>query len=142
MTVSIDARIVAGMGSAARTLRFQLPHLIKYLPEISDCHCGSINLVLEQPLRVNNPDCTTPPIRWSPRDPTAFERFSFLRVAFECPAGTSPHRAWLYIAHDSPHRRDLFAAELLAEYIESARPDVNCRVHVAKQHMLSEIIVV
>jgi hypothetical protein len=142
MSVIIDATIVAGIGTAARTLKLQMPHVIKYFPEIANCHFGSINLELDQPLRIANPDFTTPPIRWSPLDPTLFEKFSFLRVGFECPIGTSPKPAWLYIAHDARERLGLFAAELLAPLIETARPGERCRLHVVKEHKLTEIVVV
>jgi len=70
----IDATIVEGLGAAGRTLKLQMPHLIKHFPEISSCYLGTINLELDQPLRVNNPDFTTPPIRWSPLEPTLLEK--------------------------------------------------------------------
>lgn len=142
MTVIIDATIVTGLGAAARTLKLQMPHLVKHFPEIANCHIGSINLELDRPLRVNNPDFTTPPLRWSPLDPTLFEQFSFLRVGFECPIGTPPQPAWLYIAHHARERLGLFAAELVAPFIEAARPNVRCRLHLAREHKLAAIVVI
>jgi hypothetical protein len=142
MNAIIDATIVTGLGTAARTLKWQLPHLIKYFPEIANCHLGSINLQLDRPLRIANPDCTTPPIHWSPLDPTLFERFSFLRGGFEYPTGAPPQQAWLYIAHDARERLGLFAAEIIAPYIETVRPGERCRLHIIKKHKFTEIIVV
>jgi hypothetical protein len=142
MSIVIDATIVAGLGVASRTLKLQMSHFVKSFPEIANCHCGSINLELSQPLRVAEPDHTTKPIRWSPLDPTSFERFSFLRAGLECPAGTAVRPAWLYIAHDARRRLGLFAAELIAEFIEAAQPGVKCRLHIMKEHRLSQIVIV
>jgi hypothetical protein len=100
MSLTINGMIVPGHGGAAGSLQLQWQKLCADFPEIQRCggpH-GTINVQLDLPLRVNNPHHTTPPIRWNTHYPTApAERFSFLRVSFECPIGTATHEAWIYI---------------------------------------------
>ena len=81
-------------------------------------HSTSINLQLEEPLRVNHPDFTTPQINWQiAQQRSVAEKFSFLQVRLEHPLGGAHHKAWLHIAHGSPHRHNLFGVEVIAAYI-------------------------
>jgi hypothetical protein len=89
MTTVIEGTIMQGLGAARKTVRLQMPHLVQQFPQIHGCYEATINLQLDRPLRVNNPDHTTGLIRWYPQAPPewAGEKFSFLRIKFECPLG-------------------------------------------------------
>jgi hypothetical protein len=60
--IAFGAKVVAGLGKANQTIAAQLRQIIQYLSEVRGCHSGSINLELEEPLQVNNPDFTIPSI--------------------------------------------------------------------------------
>ena len=94
--VIIDGTFESGLGKASQFWPFQGPHLIRHFPEIKNCHPGTINIRLVQPLRIHNPDYTTPPIPWVPNNPNT-EWFSFLRIALELPIGASHINAWVII---------------------------------------------
>jgi hypothetical protein len=140
MSFTIDGTIVPGFGAADPNMGLQLPHFILVFPEIKRCRPGTINLQLDQPLQVNNPHYTTPPIRWTANAPP--EQFSFLRIEFECPIGSPARRAWIYIPHYSPHRSNLFLIEVIAEPIPEAAEGVRCRLRVSDQHRTSEVLIV
>jgi hypothetical protein len=140
--IAFDATVVAGLGMANQTIAAQLPQIIQFFPEVRGCHPGSINLALEEPLQVNNPDYTTPLIHWS--NNAVAEQFSFLRVQLEHPWGGTRHKAWLYIAQHSPHRPNLFLVEVIAaRQIAGLAYGDRCRLHVpAWPHRKVEIIVI
>lgn len=77
--ISIRGKIVSGLGAAKDTLKAQMPYFVGIFPEIRDCHPASINVELEDALRIYNPDLVTPPIPWAG---VPGEEFSFLRVIF------------------------------------------------------------
>jgi hypothetical protein len=135
------AKVVAGLRRANQTIAAQLPKIVQFFPEVRDCHSGSINLELDEPLQVNNPDFTTPPIHWRPAAEP--EQFSFLRVKFEHPRGGTHHKAWIYIAHFSPHRGKVFLVEVIAARIAALAYGDQCRLHVAaRPHRSVEIVVI
>jgi hypothetical protein len=138
---SIDATIVRGLGSTAECIGLQIPCLKKYVPGIEKCHVGSINLRLDQPLRILNPDVTTPPITWA--GPSyATEVFSLQSIEFEYPIGGQCYAAWIYIPHNSPHSNDLFRAEILAASIPGMKILERCRIHIPKTHRLEPTVVI
>jgi hypothetical protein len=139
--IVFDAKVVSGLGRANQTIAAQLPKIIQFFPEVRDCHSGSINLELDEPLQVNNPDFTTPPIHWHPAAEP--EQFSFPRVKLEHPWGGTHYKAWLYIAHFSPHRPNLFFVEVIAARIADLAYGDQCRLHVAaRPHRSVEIVVI
>src|SRR5216683_3183519 len=103
---TVRGTIVTGIGAAALTLKLQMPYFAKLFPEVKDCHLASINLEMEQGLRIFNPDFETPSIPWAGG---GGEKFSFLRIAFEGPIGSPHRRAWIYIPHGSPHYYNPFS---------------------------------
>lgn len=143
MAIIIEATIVSGLRAATMTVRLQMPLLvINHFPEIRDCRPATINLQLDRPLRVNNPTFTTPPIPWIPNRPELSETFSFLRIQLECPIGAEPQGAWIYIPHASPHRHNLFSAEILAKQMDAVQINSRCKLHIANQHSSSEVLIV
>src|ERR1044072_7967965 len=56
MRYKLPAMIQPGFGAASITLPLQWPTLLQYLPELSSCHQGTINLNLGYPVLVLNPD--------------------------------------------------------------------------------------
>ena len=63
---SLKARIVPGLGVAQGTLARQLPLISQGFPEVVDCYPGTINMELECPLEVTQPDHRTAPLAWTP----------------------------------------------------------------------------
>lgn len=62
--VEILATHVRGLGAARGNVRLQLPGLKRYVPELKGVVEGTLNLYLDRPLRILQPDVTTDPIRW------------------------------------------------------------------------------
>ena len=88
----------------------------KDFPEVADCHPGTINLELECPLEVTQPDHRTAPLAWTPSGRTT-EVFDLLRIELEF--GPLPTRvpAWLYVAHASPHRGTPTVHEVITQQL-------------------------
>lgn len=125
---SLRARIVPGLGVAQRTLARQLPLISQDFPEVADCHPGTINLELEFPLEVTQPDHRTIPLAWTPSGRTT-EVFDLVRIELEF--GPLPTRvpAWLYVAHASPHRSTPTVHEVIAQQLNLS--DVHeCQIHL------------
>ena len=137
--ISIKGVVVRGLGAAKETLKRQMPYFSQLFPEVGDCYQASINLQLEQGLRVLNPDFTTPPIPWAG---APGEQFSFLRIGFEGPVGTSRRHAWLYIPHGSPHFCNPFHIEVITGYVQSIGYGVTCQVHIDKPHRNIPLIII
>lgn len=64
--LSLKARLVPGLGVAQGTLARQLPLISQGFPEVVDCYPGTINMELECPLEVTQPDHRTAPLAWTP----------------------------------------------------------------------------
>jgi hypothetical protein len=112
-----------------------MPDLIWLFSEIKDIYTASINVLLDQPLHISKFDCTTLPIPWWDVGAThsgcwAVERFSFVRIHFEYPVPTEPHRAWFYIGYNSSYFRDPTRFEIITEKIEELTVGERCRVHI------------
>ena len=123
MSITLDGTIMQGLGAASRiTVRARWGYFMQYSPEITNAHIGTINVQLDRPLWVNKPHYTCPPIQWDQH--LAAEIFTFHRIEFEClPAevrkktgsrrkANPRHKAWIYMAHNSPYYRDLFLFEI------------------------------
>lgn len=118
MEIKIKGKIQKGFGAASTlALPRQIPHFRKYLPDIDSYYIGSINLLLEKPLLIANPDIVTEPIEWIE---THFERFGFLRIEFETvpKKANMPLKALLWIPYGSPHFPNPYYHEIIA-------PEVN-----------------
>lgn len=125
---SLRARIVPGLGVAQGTLARQLPLISKDFPEVADCHPGTINLELECPLEVTQPDHRTAPLAWTPSGRTT-EVFDLVRIELEF--GPLPTRvpAWLYVAHASPHRGTPTVHEVIAQQLNLSEVR-ECQIHL------------
>ncbi|MBI0471267.1 glycosyltransferase family 9 protein [Pectobacterium parmentieri] len=126
--LSLQAKIIPGLGVATGTLTRQLPLIAQDFPEIADCYPGTLNLRLELPLELIHPDHRTPPLAWTPSGRTR-EVFDLLRVELEFSHLPTPVGAWLYVAHLSPHRATPTLHEVIAPKLVLG--DVRqCRVHL------------
>jgi len=125
---SLRARIVPGLGVAQGTLARQLPLISKDFPEVADCHPGTINLELECPLEVTQPDHRTAPLAWTPSGRTT-EVFDLVRIELEF--GPLPTRvpAWLYVAHASPHRGTPTVHEVITQQLNLSEVS-ECQIHL------------
>jgi hypothetical protein len=112
MSLTIAATKISGIGLATTAVAKQYDHLVREFPDIRDVHrWGTLNLQLEYPLRILNPDYTTSAIEW---DPGFKEQFSLTRIDLEpCTQAAPPQPAWIYVAHRSPHRANTLFIELL-----------------------------
>jgi hypothetical protein len=92
------------------------------LPDATQLHPSTINVLLDAAMRVTVPDVVTPPIAWlGPNRET--ERFAFTRVAFEYPIGGTRRDAWIYTAERSPHRLNMALVQILAPWIDGNHTD-------------------
>jgi hypothetical protein len=135
----IEAAVTEGLGWASGrsfasglpgTIVLQKPLIRPYFPEITKCHDGTINLLLDDPLQVRLPDIVTPPLDWNSVEFPDGERFGFTEVEFEV-SGVS-HRAWLYSPEHSPHRFNGRIAEVLTEKLDGIALGVRCAIHVKR----------
>jgi hypothetical protein len=129
MPITIDGRIISGLGAATSVLERQKPLLRDHFPEIDDCRTGTINIKLDHALDVRIPDVVTPPIAWQPGTRMG-ERFGFTRVEFELL--NERHLAWIYGAEFSVHRFDFTLVELLAHPISGVAPGLPCALHLSR----------
>jgi hypothetical protein len=119
---------VSGLNDGHTNLPLQLPHITPDFRELENCHRATINVKLESPLIVATPDHRTKPIPWHKNFPNG-ESFDFLRIQFEPSYGAPLVKAWLYIAHGSPHRNDLRIHEVITERLDLT-DDPRCRIHI------------
>jgi len=129
LRVYLDGAVVPGTGSASRNLEKQIPLIAKEFPEVANCHRGSINFSLECALRIDHPDHTTEIIAWQEHEE---EVFGFLRIHLAYPVDAAPKRAWIYIPHNSPHFRNCFQVEVIAEKIEGLALHSRCRIYIPR----------
>jgi len=117
MPVIISGTKVSGLGAATTTVAAQYEHLVREFPDIKDIHqWGTLNVQLDYPLRIQNPDYTTSPIEWTPGFK---ERFSLTRIEVQLyPQAAQPQPAWVYVAHQSPHRGNALFIELLTATLQ------------------------
>lgn len=129
--VSITCRRTnEGCHDAHRTLALQIPLITQEFPEISDCYHGTVNVRLDVGLQIKNYDYQTNPIIWEPQGSP--EVFGFLRICFEAPINTPAFKAWLYIAHNSPHYDDPTFHEVIAKKLD-LQGVLACRINFDRQ---------
>ena len=126
--LSLKARIVPGLGVAQGTLARQLPMISQEFPEVAGCHPATINLEFESPIEVVQPDHRTAPLAWTPSGRTT-EVFDLVRVELEFDQLSQRIPAWLYVAHESPHRRTPTVHEVIASQINLSEIQ-ECRLHI------------
>lgn len=126
--ISIRGTIQKGFGGASGNLVTQLPRIAEGFPEVKNCFHGTLNIELEKPLLVLSPDHRTKRIDWHP-DHAPGEVFDLLRIDLEAPLGSPKIPAWLYIAHNSDHRRNLRMHEVIAQKI-GASVGCACMIHI------------
>lgn len=134
----ILAEVVRDLGAGSITIPMQMVHFVTLVPEFKGCYGATLNLRLENPLRIDNPDLVTE-YDWNGAGP---EKFSFLRIGLEFPVGGVPHRPWIYIPHASPHFGNRFQIEVLAARIEGISYGARCRVLIPRAKVESDIVVV
>lgn len=122
MSLTIAATKISGIGLATTAVARQYAHLVREFPDIRDVHrWGTLNLQLEYPLRILNPDYTTSAIEW---EPGFKERFSLTRIDLEpCTQAAVLQPAWVYVAHRSVHRANTLFIELLTATLEVKNGD-------------------
>lgn len=129
----IRGKIQQGVGKSQATIREQLPYFKNCFPEVAECHPGTINILLEQPLVIITPDYTSEPLPWHPAFKVVKngEIFRFLRIRL-CLPGREPIRAWVYKAQFSPYRNNPFYIEVLAPLI-TYPGEAECEVEILSQ---------
>jgi hypothetical protein len=122
MPVIISGTKVSGLGAASTTVAKQYEHLVKEFPDVKDVHqWGTLNIELDYPLRILNPDYTTSPIEWMPGFK---ERFSLTKIGLRLLSEVGqPQPAWIYVAHSSPHRGNALFIELLTATLQVKNSD-------------------
>jgi hypothetical protein len=140
--LEISGRIIRGYGWATGYLAKQIPLIARQFPEIKNCHRGSINVRLKNPLRITRPDFATSEIDWG----VMKEVFHFTRIQFEIPAkgsGKKPRRfkAWIYGPQNSPHRGDPFHVEVIARKIPLGKNRA-CRIRIDRAYRTAALTIV
>ncbi|OAF04715.1 hypothetical protein AYJ54_23945 [Bradyrhizobium centrolobii] len=128
MAFNFIGKVRSGLGRATNTVRMQAPLLRPYFPEISRCHLGTMNFVLEIAFQVRLPDIVTPPLAWHPSNPTG-ERFGITKIALTLANG-EVHDAWIFTSEGSPHRFDDHLIEVVAERINGITIGDKCGLTV------------
>ncbi|MEI2352716.1 hypothetical protein V7R93_26160 [Klebsiella pneumoniae] len=80
------------------------------------------------------PDHRTAPLAWTPSGRTT-EIFDLLRIELEFSHLTERIPAWLYIAHNSPHRRTPTILEAIAPRI-NLNGATHCRLHLPAESIV------
>ena len=113
--IIIKGYIQKGLGVATKTIAAQRPFFKAKLTEIKDCHNGTINLSLEKPLIIKNPDYYFSNIKWG----FYAEDFSFLKIKLQIDTHfNETYNCLIYEAHNSPHYIDPWCVEILAPFID------------------------
>lgn len=120
---SIDGTITHGFGLAQVNLpREEFPFMCKHFPAVTHCEPRTINLHLDVPVDLSEPDYTTPPLHG--------QTFSFIAIEFEYPIARDRRSGWILIPSlsrnylGSPHH-----IEFLTEKVEDLEQRGNrCRV--------------
>jgi hypothetical protein len=129
--IRIEGECQSWCKAGSNNLKKQLPHIVGDFPEINGCHYGTINLYLDNSLIVISPDHRTKPVPWDPAFGVG-EVFDFLRIEIEAPVGSSRVKAWLYIPHGSPHRKDIRKHEIITTKLKVIEGN-RCAIIINKQ---------
>ncbi len=125
--LTIDGKIVSGLSAASTTVAMQLPLIQQVYPDVAQCHPGTINVILDAQLEVVSPDFVTDPIKWHQNGLP--EMFGFLKIRFEVAAANINRDAWVYIPYGSPHRKNPYYVEILAQKLP-LQGQTDCKVHI------------
>jgi hypothetical protein len=139
MNLIIEGTVVSGVGGAAATLAVQLPLFLKERPELAVCKAGTINILLDEPLRINKPDFSIGPIRY---EIGWVESYGFQRIMLEVPIGAPARPAWIYMPDKSPHRHNLFGVEVIGPHFDGVVRDARCRMTIAREFKTVSIHVI
>lgn len=117
--ISIRGKILQGSGQGQNTLKEQMPFFRDCFPEVGNCRPATINILLDKPLIVLNPDFTTQSVPWHPafKVVKGGEVFQFVRIRLAV-EGLAPVNAWIYRAQFSPYRENPFLIEVLAPALD------------------------
>jgi hypothetical protein len=132
--VEINGFKRSGLGVAQNSLTKQFDQLIKEYSSISKCCKSTINVQLDKKLIVLKPDCRTNPIKWDSSIPE--EIFDFLEIILIIPRLSKKLPAWLYIPHNSIHRRRKDLHEVLCERIEDLKESENLIIRIDKEFII------
>lgn len=118
---SIRGKIQKGLGESKNTVKEQMPFFRQCFPEVKDCFCGTINVLLEKPLVILSPDYETDPLPWHPafKVVKGGEVFRFLRIILTVD-GCEPVKAWVYKAQFSPYHDNPYYLEIIAPKVDFA----------------------
>ena len=137
--ISVVGTVTEGLRAASGfTIAAQMPFFVKKIPEMATSYCGTINLRLEEQVRIDDPDHEIFCMWAGPPG----EMFGFLEITVEFPIGTEPRRAWIYIPHDSPHRGNRFQLEIISQTIVGLTYGSRCRISLPRGHVEADCIVV
>lgn len=127
MTISIEATIIPGQGSATGNHRLLIPRIAARFPEVAKCsQFGTINVQLDQPLDRSRADFWTPHIAWIPAAMPGSDRahrleaFGFIRIRFECPLGGPSCAAWIMLPEGSDLTYSPDRAEIITDVFVAA----------------------
>jgi hypothetical protein len=109
-----------------------LPLIASEFPEVADCHRGTINVQFQLPLWVAVPDYRTSAIHWDDVHHPNGEVFDLVRIIFEAPIGESGVDAWLYVPHNSDHRKTPRVHEVIAPKL-TIPTTTQCRITIRRQ---------
>jgi hypothetical protein len=121
--IFVEGTIVRGYGAATTTVSQQWPTFIRFIPAIQNCAQRTINVQLRHALRIQQFDISlyTP---WGGGP----ETISFVEIDFEYPVGAATRQAWIYFPHNSPHRQNLFFAEIITANVPNLTPFTDCKL--------------
>jgi hypothetical protein len=136
----VEGEIKKGYGAASSNLELQMPHFLNVFPEIKSYHSGSINVLLNTPIKLLRPGFRTSPIQWHPVHPNLKEIFNFTRIDFEIidsVISRASVKARIYDPEQSPHHRDPFYYEIITETID-VREYKRCRIYFNRKYKKGE----
>jgi hypothetical protein len=132
--LTIGGILRSGAGAASGNLRIQLPLLEMEFPEVQGCKPGTLNVQFDSPLLVLTADHRSKAINWQPQHHPGGEVFDLLRIELEAPDGAARTRAWLYIAHNSDHRKNPTMHEIIAPPLTLAT-GARCKIHINRPYV-------
>lgn len=122
-------------GGATANLRIQGPRISETFPEFALATPGTINIKLDVPLIIANSDHRTPRIQWAGAG-TIGEVFDLVRVTFQLLPVGAVENGWLYVAHESYHRRWGTHEVVLTRRYEGVVDGAKCRVKIQREPVL------
>jgi hypothetical protein len=121
--IFVEGTIVQGLGAASVTVPQQWPTITRFIPAIQNCEQRTIDVQLRHALHVQQFDLSLY-VPWG----NGAETISFVEIEFEYPVSGAVRQAWIYVPHNSPHRQNLFFAEIITVKIANLAPLADCRL--------------